>query len=186
MLFRSNREQAYEYAIRWAKGRNPLFYDFVDLGGDCTNYISQCILAGSCIMNYNRDHGWYYLNLNDRSPSWTGVRFLYDFLIFNRGVGPFGVEVNPSKVEIGDIIQLGDANGNYYHTLFVSGYKNNSFLVCAHTDDALDRPLRTYKYKKIRFIHIVGVRSELAQPLGCFEHLLEGTASTLEEIEVEE
>lgn len=32
-----NREKAVEYAQKWALSRNPQFYDFDSLGGDCTN-----------------------------------------------------------------------------------------------------------------------------------------------------
>ena len=42
------RERAVEYARRWALDRNPLFADFSGIGGNCTNFVSQCVLAGSC------------------------------------------------------------------------------------------------------------------------------------------
>ena len=38
-----NRANAVAYAKKWAYGRNPKYYDFSDLGGDCTNFASQCI-----------------------------------------------------------------------------------------------------------------------------------------------
>ena len=34
------RRRALEYARRWAYGRNPLFYNFTGIGGDCTNSVS--------------------------------------------------------------------------------------------------------------------------------------------------
>ena len=55
-----DRRRAREYARRWAYGRNPLFYNFTGIGGDCTNFISQCILAGCCTMNCRETFGWYY------------------------------------------------------------------------------------------------------------------------------
>lgn len=30
-------------------------------------------------MNYTKNTGWYYNSINDRSPSWSGVEFLYKF-----------------------------------------------------------------------------------------------------------
>ena len=45
------REAVLEYAKRWAKGRNPRYLDFEHMGGDCTNFASQCIYAGSGVMN---------------------------------------------------------------------------------------------------------------------------------------
>lgn len=48
-----NREKALEYAKKWAYKRNPKYYNFDLVGGDCTSFASQCIFAGSNIMNYN-------------------------------------------------------------------------------------------------------------------------------------
>jgi hypothetical protein len=50
-------------------------------------------VRGSRVMNYMPTYGWYYKSANDKSPSWTGVRFLYDFLVRGKGgPGPFAVE----------------------------------------------------------------------------------------------
>lgn len=81
-----DRTKAVAYAEQWAYSRNPAYYSFNAIGGDCTNFISQCIYAGSGVMNYSNTNGWYYRNVNDRSPSWTGVEFLYNFLVNNNGV----------------------------------------------------------------------------------------------------
>ena len=151
------RSAAVVYARRWALGRNPVWYDFENLGGDCTNFVSQCLYAGSGIMNFIPDTGWYYRSLNDRAAAWTGVEFLYRFLVNNTSVGPFGRAVEREKIQPGDIIQLGDANGRFYHSPIVLTTRP-VLLVAAHTYDALDRPLESYSYAKVRFIHIDGVR----------------------------
>ncbi|HIS96851.1 MAG TPA: amidase domain-containing protein, partial [Candidatus Scatomorpha pullistercoris] len=75
-----DRQRAVAYARRWAYSRNPLFYNFTGIGGDCTNFISQCLLAGCCVMNCTPTFGWYYRNASDRAPAWTGVQYLYNFL----------------------------------------------------------------------------------------------------------
>ena len=68
-----NREAAVAYARRWAFSRNPAYYNFDALGGDCTNFASQCLFAGCGVMNYTPDLGWFYNSLNSRSAAWTGV-----------------------------------------------------------------------------------------------------------------
>jgi hypothetical protein len=154
-----DRQKAVEYAKRWALDRNPAYYDFSDLGGDCTNFISQCVYAGSGVMNFTPTFGWYYNSLNDRSPSWTGVQFFYNFMMSNDGVGPYGVSTDSYNLDYGDIIQLGNSNGTYYHTLLVCGYTpQQGILICAHTNDSYMRPLNTYYYATARYIHIAGVR----------------------------
>ena len=70
------RERAVEYASKWAFSRNPLFYDYTGIGGNCTNFVSQCLYAGSCTMNFTPVYGWYYLSDRERTASWTGVEFV--------------------------------------------------------------------------------------------------------------
>ena len=91
-----NRTAAVEYARKWAFQRNPAYYNFENLGGDCTNFASQCLYAGSGVMNYTPTYGWYYNSSSDRSPSWTGVVYLYQFLTQNKGPGPFATETDAS------------------------------------------------------------------------------------------
>ena len=64
---RYDRERAVLYARRWALSRNPLFADFTGLGGNCTNFVSQCLYAGGCVMNFTPVYGWYYLSPDDRT-----------------------------------------------------------------------------------------------------------------------
>ena len=177
-----NRQRAVNYAEAWALRRNPLFLNFAGRGGDCTNFISQCLLAGSCTMDFTPDFGWYYVSPEDRAPAWTSVDYFYDFITEqpafareNAGIGPFGREVRAREIEIGDFIQLADEAGEYYHTLIITGFEPNDILICAHTDDALNRRLSTYNYASLRFLHIDGVRIEVADDV-CYEPLLEGIA----------
>ena len=178
-----NREKAVEYARKWALSRNPLFFDFTGTGGNCTNFVSQCIFAGCGIMNYTPTFGWYYISSEDRAPAWTGVDELYDFLTgdssfveVNGMVGPYGINAAQAReMSIGDIIQLANSSGEYYHSLIISGSTDNDILVCAQSDDALDRPLSTYNFASLRIIHIQGARL-LFDYDTVFNNLLNGEA----------
>ena len=153
-----NRQAAFNYAKEWAFKRNPKFYNFNKIGGDCTNFASQCIYAGAGIMNYTPTFGWYYNSVNDRTPSWTGVEYLYNFLVNNDGVGPFAEEVSLEKLEVGDIVQLGTATNDFYHSPVVVRIANGQIYVAAHTYDAFNKPLSSYNFARARGIHILGVR----------------------------
>lgn len=153
-----NRDAAVRYARRWALGRNPAYYNFDDLGGDCTNFASQCIFAGAQVMNFTPVMGWYYRSVSDRTPSWTGVEYLYNFLVNNQSEGPYARIVSQREIEVGDIVQLGRRNGDFYHTPVIVAVRPR-ILVAAHTDDALDRPLASYNFATARFLHIEGVRA---------------------------
>ena len=107
-----NRSRTVAYARRWALSRNPLFHDFTGGGGNCTNFVSQCLLAGCCQMNFTDTFGWYYLSVDDRAAAWTGVEFFYNFMTGNNespigdGSGPFAEETGGNLLP-GDVIQLG-------------------------------------------------------------------------------
>lgn len=153
-----DRESAVRYARRWAFSRNPAFYDFSDLGGDCTSFISQCVYAGACQMNFTPTFGWYFISPSDRAPGWSGVQPFYQFMTTNEAAGPFARETTPEELELGDVVQLGNSNGQFYHSLLVSGFSNGNILVSAHTNDAYNRPLDSYSYFAARYLHILGVR----------------------------
>ena len=170
------RERAVTYAKKYAFGQNPIFGNFRGIGGNCTNFVSQSIYAGSCVMNYTPTFGWYYVSLEDRSPSWTGVEFFYNFIIGNTGVGPYGRSASLDEIEIGDVIQLGNNKDGFYHTLLVVGFEGEDPLVAAQTDDAFRRPLSTYSYDFSRFIKILGVRLEINIEEDCFDSVLNGIA----------
>lgn len=159
-----NREKAIEYAQTWALSRNPEFYDYQGIGGDCTNFVSQCVYAGTGVMNYTPTYGWYYIDSNNKSPSWTGVDYFYNFMINNRGVGPYGVETRLINIVPGDVIQLGNSNGMFYHSLILTRVETDFFgrryYICSHSEDSLDRDLFTYNFAKLRCIHIIGARKE--------------------------
>ena len=87
-------DAAVRYAHRWAFGRNPRYYDYEALGGDCTNFASQCLYAGSHIMDFTPTFGWYYIDANRKAPAWTGVPYLYNYLTRPRAApGPAAREV---------------------------------------------------------------------------------------------
>ncbi len=153
-----NREATVSYARRWALGRNPAYYDFEKIGGDCTNFASQSLYAGARVMNATPVTGWFYRSSSDRTASWTGVEYLHRFLVNNRSVGPYGHVVPPSEAQPGDIVQLGTQDGHFYHSPVITA-TSPTILVAAHTYDALDRPLSSYVYDIARFIHIDGVRT---------------------------
>lgn len=177
-----DRARSVTYARRWALDRNPLFFNFTGRGGDCTNFVSQCILAGGCVMDYTPTFGWYYISADDRAPAWTGVRAFYDYMTgsgdFPPSVtheGPFGEEIELLNAREGDVIQLSDAAGDYYHSLLIVGFRGGMPLVAAHSDDHLDRPLAEYNYSGMRVIGIRGFYVSVDNG-DCYEALLEGTA----------
>ena len=152
------RQRAVAYAQRWALSRNPAYYSFDEIGGDCTNFVSQCVYAGAGVMNPTPDTGWYYYGPNDRAAAWTGVSYFYRFMTTNTGIGPFAAPAERSELEPGDVIQLGRENGEFYHSLLVLERTPTEIYIASHSQDSLYRPLRSYAYAQARYLHFLGVR----------------------------
>ena len=160
-----DRAAAVRYARRWAYGRNPAFDDYEKIGGDCTNFASQCVYAGSGVMNYIRDLGWYYIDANNKAPAWTGVEYFYNFMTRREeSAGPVAEVSSISGMLPGDVIQLSFDGEGWNHSPVVvrllrqPALRPADILIAAHSYDADNRPLSTYDYRAIRFLHFTGVR----------------------------
>ena len=153
-----DRDKAVSYALKWALNRNPKYFDFSKIGGDCTNFVSQCIYNGCGVMNYKLYTGWFYTSPSLRAPAWTGVNELYNFAVNNDGDGFYAKVTDRLKVMPGDVIQLGNDDG-FYHTLIINDIINGRIKVCSHSIDRKNVDLSVYNAKKIRFLHVLGARS---------------------------
>ena len=159
-----NRQKAVEYAFKWWNNRNPQFYNFDSLGGDCTNFINQCLNAGGIVMDNTVNTGWFYKSLNYRSPSWSGVNEFLSYALNNKlNVGVKAKVVPLTQLEIGDIIQMRQNPARFNHTLLVTKIDNtnglqltpNNIYVTAHTFDVKDKKLSLYNYEQIKCLKVL-------------------------------
>ena len=157
-----DRAAAVRYAHEWAYGRNPRYYDYELIGGDCTNFASQCLYAGSRIMDYTPTYGWYYIDANRKAPAWTGVVYFYNYLTRERAAfGPAARDTSIFEMLPGDVVQLSFDGVRWAHSPVVVAVGEprglDNVLVAAHSYDADYRPLSAYEFASIRFLHVYGV-----------------------------
>jgi len=108
-------------------------------------------------MDYTVDFGWYYIDANFKAPAWTGVEYLFRYLTRSTYTpGPRAVVADEGTVMPGDLIQLSFDGAAYSHTLVILR-ADPSILVAAHSEDSLFRPIYTYDYRSIRYLHITDV-----------------------------
>lgn len=157
-----NRNMSINYAQEYALTRNSNYFDYSQIGGNCTNFVSQCVYAGAPIMNYS-ENGWFYISPSKTSLSWANVEPLFSFITNNKGVGVFGKESPIAMCEPGDIIQLKFKNKEQFsHCLLVTEvitHTPKGIFICANSRDVKNVPVSFYSYEKIRLIHILGYRS---------------------------
>jgi hypothetical protein len=144
-----NREAATAYARKWALSTNP---DYPRFDNDCTNFVSQCMLAGGWAMvgehsysNRKPDHVWWYGGslLTRASYTWAGAQNFYNFLsISKRG----RLVSDPTGLDRGDVVQMAE-DGHVHHSMFVVQKTGSDLLLCYHTDDHLDEPLSAIRQR---------------------------------------
>lgn len=132
------------------------------VGGDCTNFVSQCVKAGgksyvkpssySGLPNdYENNNYWYsYRFLNDygaynykHSTSFIRVKDFYTYWK-NHGatvISCSSVSALQSKAKLGDIVQLKDSDGDWYHSVIISRGSSGNWKYAGHTNDRKAEPL---------------------------------------------
>ncbi len=155
-----NREKAVAYAHTWAYGRNPAYANFDSMGGDCTNFLSQCLHAGGLPMVYRPVTGWFFSSLQSRAPAWSGVQPFYDFMTGRQKNRPYAVDAAFEDMQPGDVIQLSfDGGGHFSHGFFIvevgTPLSPATMLGATHTEDSDYRPLSHWYGAVHRYLHIL-------------------------------
>lgn len=170
-----DRDEALRYAADWSQlegeRRNELWADYEMYGGDCNNFVSQCLYAGGIPMDLIGQYLWKWYDdrldntsrARGRTPSWSGVDEFYDYASYNQGgYGLYAVCDAPlSMVEPGDVLQF-SSGGDWRHSVIVTQVLRDEngviqdLLVASHSADRYDYPLSAYFYTRIRLIHIAG------------------------------
>lgn len=158
-----DREGAVRYAdkyagLAWGAGNNnkynPLYRDFNDIGGDCTNFVSQC-LGDADGGRIPMDYIWFYDRKdNSASQAWARAETFGDWLLYSgRGQrverGTFQELNQPTskfpkgairELQKGDVIGYGE-RGYSEHLAIVVGSDSRGYpLVNAHNVDRYHCP----------------------------------------------
>lgn len=70
-----NPSKAIAYAEKYWNNYNENYSDYNEIGGDCANFVSQCLVAGGLSMT----DGWYWNDYYDRSGSWSYCPSMYNY-----------------------------------------------------------------------------------------------------------
>ena len=160
-----DRERVRQYAERWWNDYHPKFKKFEV---DCTNFVSQCLLAGGFPMQggERRDEGWWYRGNGGEddnwSYSWAVAHSLHWYLAGGRTPIPVWEVQHPQELAIGDVVCYDwSGGGKWEHTTIVTGHGADGMpLVNAHTVNSRHR-LWSYRdshawtpQSRYKFFHI--------------------------------
>lgn len=149
-----NRELAREYAIKWATSSNSNYYNYVNDGGDCTNFVSQVLRAGGLEFvgsksNATSIKSWFYYspNLPNRSSTWTAAQpfHLHFGKEYKRAHSYkeykiIDALINWNEIYLsllpGDIVQYSRPNNITFHSQAITDLidKNQTIYFCQHSN----------------------------------------------------
>lgn len=116
------RQQAVAYAEKYAVTPNPRWKNYEKLGGDCTNFVSQCLYAGEIpfdnVGQYVTEK-WYWYSDSSRTPSWTSANAFKTYMLTNKGYGLVASLSTLQQMTIGDVVQLGTLERTTHSMLVV-------------------------------------------------------------------
>ncbi|MFG2295455.1 amidase domain-containing protein [Streptomyces sp. NPDC048603] len=109
-----------KYAEKYWKNYNPAYRKFNDVGGDCTNFISQSLRAGG----WKNDTGWYksyknwWYNSANQTTSWVNVNYWASFALYSKRTYNL---TNVYHLGVGDILQMDfSGNGSKDHSMITT------------------------------------------------------------------
>ncbi|WP_034848036.1 amidase domain-containing protein [Ruminiclostridium josui] len=182
-----NRDKVYNWAYNHWNNYSKEYINFGDekwKGGDCTNFVSQCLRAGGAVNDKTGAFQWYYSKKgalatpnDDYSWTWSTARGLNSTLLGNFKNNEFGPKAT-QKVIVGDnqytasigkyivpgdIIQYHWKNKSFIsHAAIIVGMVYNSGkeryepVIAEHTEDSWFTPWTNNAYKTY-FVHITGI-----------------------------
>ena len=160
--FSYDREAAVSYSNQWVGKRNQEWDDFTGRGGNCQNFVSQCLFAGGIPMDDQGDAVWLWHDSGDLSSSWIGVDEFYRYTVENSGFGLVAVPDAPyTEGEEGDLIRMGH-DGDWNHVVMISHVIRDAqgnaidYLINSNTSDVRNFPVSAYPNPIQRLTKIIG------------------------------
>jgi len=142
-----NITEACNYAETFALKSNPNYKSFENIGGDCTNFVSQILYTGGV----KQTKTW-----SPYTNSWVRAEDLYLYLTTNKLATKLP---NKNSLSKGCLIQFYTPQiGRFFHTGFITyELPNNDYLYCCHSYNKLNYPLSEIfpnKYPTLRALII--------------------------------
>lgn len=170
-----NRDKAAAYSMKWVNETKVVrnsdewaVYD--DIGGNCCNYVSQCLYAGGIPMDTIGDQVWkWYSDTPDktasetgRSPAWTGVGDFYEYCKKNKKFGlSADVGGNIYAGDVGDVVIMTSGEVWSHVVIITQVVKDKDgnvtdYLINSNTSDRKNYPLSAYGNTVMEIIRIKG------------------------------
>ena len=142
-----DRAAAAAFAVKYGKKPCPLYQVYSE---DCTNFTSQCLLAGGWSpvganpLDRHNGSKWFCINVvpgktQIATDTWFNAGVFQNFLV---GSGRGYLVTDLYDLMPGDLVQMRyPGSGAVTHTMIVSSVVGNRRFVSEHTDNNVNKPL---------------------------------------------
>ncbi len=150
-------ELAAAYGVEWIGKRNPEWDDFTGKGGNCQNFVSQCLYAGGIPRDISGRATWSWTRQGSgmaederQEISWINVEAFREYASENRRYGLAAqIDMPYYAGAVGDVIQMGFPE-RWSHAVLISQViydeKSNviDYLIHSNTADVKNFPASAY------------------------------------------
>lgn len=146
--------KAVSYAHRWVNSFSPQYMNFDNNGGDCTNFVSQCLVAGGVRQTkpgsiqqpiLQTTHNWFGSKFSS-STSFIRVADFHAYWSKRVPTANYEGDTTVSRNgNLGDIVQFRRANtGTRWHSMIITKKKNGVVYLSGHSQPRYDRAISSY------------------------------------------
>jgi hypothetical protein len=174
--FAYRRAAAVAYALRWFGGHNTYYNNYAGQGGDCANFVSQCVgdeppapaPNGGGLWRFGLasdplNHQWWFrpAPYRQQSQSWTfcptqaaAWRWPQPGHMPASYVYAYSSTV-PSGYARGDVVWLTDASGTQQHAMICTSFSGSTPLFTCHSPGVHDKPRSYFGWSSQRYARLV-------------------------------
>lgn len=149
--------KAVNYAHKWARGFSPDYANFDKKGGDCTNFVSQCLVAGGATQTragnvrepiLNAPNNWYGGKFSNSTP-FIRVASFHSYWASRVPDANYESSKTVSKNgNVGDVVQFRRPNtGVRWHTMIITKKQNGVVYLTGHSQPRYDYSINNYDDK---------------------------------------
>jgi hypothetical protein len=170
------RAAAVAYALRWFSGHNSYYNSYDGQGGDCANFVSQCLgdeppapaPNGGQLWRFGSasdplSHQWWFQRApyRQQSQSWTFCPTQSDAWRWPQpGRSPASYVCTyttavPTGYAPGDVVWLTDASGALRHAMICTSFSGSTPLFTCHSPGVHDKPRSCFGWASQRYARVV-------------------------------
>lgn len=155
-----NASLAVAYADQYALSYNSAYSNYNSIGGDCANFVSQCLHAGGLSMT----DGWFWKSYDNRSSSWTYCPSQVKWMSEN--VGKMIENPTNEQVTAGNpVYYYSKSSDRYSHAAICVGVNSGGVpVVDAHNNDRYRVPWTLGSNWLKRSTVVIGALEEDREP----------------------